>query len=178
MPDWLNLENVDSTLGGVVDGIAAKVNIPRGHTMQILSNANYFMSRRSGSSFTDLGRILNQPSMDLAYWRYQTRVTDTNTYFSVVKKAVDFFPDMTSTVTYLDNVTDAFITQDCTNVNFDTNFTNCVGPILTLRNNSATEDRTIYVGTPYYTKNASGSFQPTNAMLSFRLVPSGFLDYW
>ena len=53
MPDWLNLENVDSTLGGVVDGIAAKVTIPRGHTMQILSNANYFMSRRVGTSFTD-----------------------------------------------------------------------------------------------------------------------------
>lgn len=178
MPDWLNLENVDSTLGGVVDGIAAKVTIPKGHVMQILSNANYFMSKKVGTSFRDLGRILNQASLDLSYWRYQTRVDDTNTYFSVVAKATDFYPDMTSTVSYLDDPTNVFITTDCTNVVFDKNFSSCVGPILTLRNNSATEDRTIYVGTPYYTRTAYGNFQPTNAMLTFRLVPSGYLDYW
>lgn len=178
MPDWLNLESVDSTLGGIVDGIAAKVTIPKGHIMQILSNANYFMSKKVGTSFSDLGRILNQPSIDLSYWRYQTRVDDLNTYFSVLKKATDIYPDMTATVTYLDNATDAFITQDCTSVGFDKNFSACVGPIITLRNNSETEDRSIYIGTPYYTRAASGNFQATNAMFSFRLVPSGYLDYW
>lgn len=178
LPDWLNLETVDSTLGGVVDGIAAKVTIPKGNILQILSNANYFMSKKVGTSFVDLGRILNQPSLELGYWRYRTRVTDTNTYFSVVRKATEIYPDMTSTVSYLDKASNQFVTQNCTSENFDKNFIACVGPILTLRNNSATEDRSIYIGTPYYTCIASGAFQPTNAMFSFRLVPSGYMDYW
>ena len=176
-PDWLSFQTVTRTANSVIDGVAAKVKIPPGYTMQLMSNANYFMSKYMGGQLYDIGHILNQPSKGSSYALISIgSIQQMST--SLLAKGSLMFNDMVLKVGYLDNATRLYTVVDCTDISWEQNMFSHVGPLLTFRNNSAVNDIELYVGTaPYQVDNAYAP-QPTNAMFSFRLAPNAFLDSW
>ena len=176
-PDWLNFESVTRTANSVIDGVAAKVKIPPGYTMQLMSNANYFMSKYMGGQLYDIGHILNQTSKGSNYALISVgSIQQMST--SLLAKGNLMFEDMVLKVGYLDNATDLYTEIDCTDISWEKNMFSHVGPLLTFRNNSGTKDIELYVGTAPYQVDSAYNFQPTNAMFSFRLAPNAFLDSW
>lgn len=178
-PDWINLESVTDSVTSTVKGIAAKVGVPAGHTMQILSNSNYWLSKLQEGVPTYIGRILNQTTTGSSTVQYQ-KYTSTgyvidSTVMSELIKAESVYDDWTQTVSYLDSSTSNMVVVDANSANFVGAITSFVGPYLTFRNNG-TETREILVGLPRSFVNTAYGTQPWNALLSFRLAPNAFID--
>ena len=103
-PDWLSFETLSRTADSFIDGVAAKVKIPPGFTMQLMSNANYYLSNMIGGVLQGMGHILNQTSKGSSYALISTSsVQQLST--SVLAKGNLMFPDMVLKVGYLDSAT-------------------------------------------------------------------------
>lgn len=176
-PDWLSFESVSRSANSVIDGVAAKVKIPPGYTMQLMSNANYFMSKYMGGQLYDIGHILNQTSKGSSYALISIgSIQQMST--SLLAKGSLMFDDMVLKVGYLDNATRLYKEVDCTDISWEQSMFSHVGPLLTFRNNSGKNDIELFVGVPPYQVDNTYAPIATNAMFSFRLAPNAFLDSW
>lgn len=176
-PDWLNFDTLVRTADSIIEGPAAKIKIPPGFTMQLMSNANYYLSNMVGGLLRGMGHIINQTSKGSSYALISTSSIQQLSN-SVLAKGNLMFPDMVLKVGYLDSATRLYKEIDCTDIAWTQNMFSHVGPILTFRNDSGVNDIEFYVGTAPYQVDNTYAFQPTNAMFSFRLAPNAFLDSW
>ena len=179
VPDWISLDSVTTTASNLLHEVAAKVDIPVGHTLQVMGSGNFGISEMIGGVLGTYGKIFGRTANGgtTVYVKNggSGSVPNDNSTFGALSTRYAVSPFKVK-VYYFDGASQV-ADLSTSALTLSTLLRNAVGPVVEYKNTSAST-QSIWVGS-FDETNASGdSVHGHGDCVYLKLALTSFLESW
>ena len=179
IPDWISLVNVTTTASNLLHEVAAKVDIPVGHTLQVMGSGNFGISEMINGVLGTYGRIFGRTANGgtTVYVKNggSGSIANDNSTFGALNARYTVSPFGVK-VYYFDGASKV---ADLSNsaLTLSTLLRLAVGPIVEYKNTS-TSTQSIWVGSFDETNNSGDTVHGHGDCVYLKLALTSFLEIW